>query len=376
MTTVYRGWEYFGRLASSAVVVAATLVGQGFAQAPTASTAPAAQPHPRVRAPKPGVTTPGVVRPMTDLTPLASYTVEGAPDWSIAAGRALWVSSSRVNHVVQLLPGTGGKTGIVATVQRPCSGLAYGWGSVWTPSCGSHSLVRLDETTGKVIAEIPADPANSEGGITIGDGSVWMVMKPSTLVRVDPKTNTVVSKLELPSGTENPAFGDGFVWVSSFGHNALLKVDPKLNQVVATIPVGPQPRFLTVGAGSVWTLNQGDGTVSRVDMATGKVVATIVCGIPGEGGEITFGADSVWATMFEFPLTQIDPKTNLPVKQWKGKGGDGLRFGLGSLWLSNGRAGIGVAAFAGSKVRSKGRKHVPLIHPATPAERPEKVNRS
>jgi streptogramin lyase len=162
-----------------------------------------------------------------------------------------------------------------------------------------------------------------------------MVIKPSTLVRVDPKTNAVVSRLELPTGSENPTFGDGFVWIASFGHNQLLKVDPKSNTLVATISVGPKPRFLTVGAGSVWTLNQGDGTMSRVDMKTDKLVATIECGIPGEGGEITFGAGSVWAAMFEFPLTQVDTATNLPVKQWAGKGGDGVRFGFGSVWLSN-----------------------------------------
>ena len=129
-----------------------------------------------------------------------------------------------------------------------------------------------------------------------------MVTKPSALIRIDPKTNAVVCYGQLPSGSDNPAFGDGFVWVSSFEHDQLLKVDPTSNTVVATIPVGPKPRFLTVGAGSVWTLNQGDGTISRVDMKSGKVVATIACGIPGSGGEITFGAGSVWATMFDFPL--------------------------------------------------------------------------
>ena len=145
----------------------------------------------------------------------------------------------------------------------------------------------------------------------------------------------MVSTLPLPTGTENPAFGDGFVWVSSFGHDQLLKVDPNLNKIVATIPVGSKPRFLTVGGGSVWTLNQGDGTISRVDMETGKLVATIECGLQGEGGEITFGAGSVWAALFDFPLTQVDVKTNLPIRQWAGKGGDGVRFGFDSVWLSN-----------------------------------------
>lgn len=283
---------------------------------------------------KTGVKTPGVLRPLSTLVPKTVYPVPGTPDWSVVTKDAVWVSSARVNHLVQLLPATG-KVGMTVDIARPCSGLANAFGSIWVPSCGKHAVERLDEATGKVTAEIAADPANSEGGITVGDGSVWIVVKPSTLVRIDPATNAVVSKLELPSGSENPAFGDGFVWVASFGHDQLLKVDPKSNSIAATIPIGPKPRFLTVGAGSVWTLNQGDGTVSRVDMATAKLIATIELGIPGEGGEITYGANSVWTTLFDYPLTQIDVKTNKPVKQWTGKGGDGLRFGLGSLWLSN-----------------------------------------
>ena len=224
---------------------------------------PAAASTPPARSPRvvpSGVKTPGVVRPLDQLKPQSVYPVAGSPDWSVVSDNAVWVSSARLNHVVQLLPGSdaAGKTGIVAEVERPCSGLAYGWGSVWVPTCGKHVLTRLDERTGKATAEIAADPANSEGGITIGDGSVWMVVKPSTLIRIDPGTNATISRLDLPSGTQNPAFGDGFIWISSFAHDRLLKVDPKSNRVVATIAVGPKPRFLTVGAGSVWSLNQCD----------------------------------------------------------------------------------------------------------------------
>lgn len=291
----------------------------------------AALPHPPAAK---GLTTPGVPRAMTEIKPLAIFPVAGTPDWKVMTKDAVWVTSARANHVVQLLPATG-QTGLIAEIAKPCSGLAYGWGSVWVPSCGAHKLVRIDETTGKPTAEVPADPANSEGAITIGAGSVWLVVKPSTLIRVDPGSNTVVAKIELPSESEDPFFSDGFVWVTSFGHAELLKVDPATNAIAATISVGPKPRFLTTGAGSVWTLNQGDGTVSRVDVATGKLVATIDCGLTGEGGEITFGAGFVWATLFGIPLTQIDPATNTAVKQWSGKGGDGLQFGFGSLWLSN-----------------------------------------
>lgn len=281
-----------------------------------------------------GVNKPGVSRPLADLHPAAVFPVEGTPDWSVITEDSVWITSARANHVVQLLPDKGA-AGLIAEVKRPCSGLASGFGSIWVPSCGNHSVVRIDSATAKAIAEIPADPANSEGGITIGSGSVWIVTKPSTLVRIDPAANKVAASIPLPSGSENPFFSDGFVWVSSFEHNSLLKIDPKTNAVVATISTGPKPRFLTSGAGSIWTLNQGDGSITRVDEKTGKPIATIQCGLQGPGGEITFGAGFVWAALFDFPLTQVDPKTNAVVKQWAGKGGDGVRFGHGSVWLSN-----------------------------------------
>jgi virginiamycin B lyase len=105
-----------------------------------------------------------------------------------------------------------------------------------------------------------------------------------------------------------------------------------------TVEVGPGPRFLTTGAGSAWTLNQGDGTVSRVDAKTGKLIANIALGVPGSGGEIAFGEGHVWATVFQIPITEIDPATNTVIKQWFGEGGDSIRVGHGSIWLSNLRA--------------------------------------
>jgi YVTN family beta-propeller protein len=90
-----------------------------------------------------------------------------------------------------------------------------------------------------------------------------------------------------------------------------------------------------VGEGAVWTLNQGDGSVSRIDPKTNKVAAKIDVGVPGEGGDIAAGEGSVWVTSFEFPISRIDPASNRVVQQFAGEGGDAIRTGLGSIWLSN-----------------------------------------
>jgi virginiamycin B lyase len=272
---------------------------------------------------------------MADVHPLATFAVEGEPDWMVVTEDAVWVTSSNVNHVVRLDPATN-RVGVIVTVNKPCSGLAAGFGSVWVPSCGGHTLVRVDPQTGKIQAEIPAGPADSEGGITVGAGSVWLAIdKKGILARIDPQTNKVVAEIAMPSGSYAPAFADGAVWITSTEHNLLTRVDPPSNRVVVSIPIGPQPRFLTAGAGSVWTLNQGDGTISRVDTKTNKLAATIAVGIPGTGGEIAFGDGSVWATVFQIPMSRIDPATNAVVQQWRGTGGDSIRIGHGSIWLTD-----------------------------------------
>ena len=117
-------------------------------------------------------------------------------------------------------------------------------------------------------------------------------------------------------------------------------MDASSGKVVESIRVGSKPRFLTAGSGSIWTLNQGDGTVSRVDEKSRKLVDTIQVGIPGTGGDIGYGADSVWLSVFDVPLTRIEAASNRVVKQWIGKGGDSLRIGFDSLWVTDYKKGL------------------------------------
>jgi YVTN family beta-propeller protein len=211
---------------------------------------------------------------------------------------------------------------------------------LWVPICGDQTLARVDLKEGKVTATIPIGIASSEGGLATGADSVWLVMdKKGTLARIDPATNKVVAEIQVPPGSFTVAFGEGAVWVTGTETNVLTRIQPDNNLVVETIPVGKSPRFLTIGGGFIWTLNQTDGDVSKVDPKTNKVVETIEVGVPGPGGEIAFGEGSLWVTSFEFPISRIDPASGKVVQQFAGAGGDAIRVGLGSVWLSNIRAG-------------------------------------
>jgi YVTN family beta-propeller protein len=273
--------------------------------------------------------------PIERLKPDQIYDIPGVPDW-IAIDDHVWVSNYPKNTVTRIDPKTNKIVATIAVGKGPCSGLAAGFESLWVPNCGDPSVSRVDLKSGNVTATLPLTIGDSEGGLAAGAGSVWMMIDAKgTLVRIDPATNKVVAEIYVAPGSFAVAFGEGAAWVTSTEKNLVTRVNAHTNAVEETIPVGPQPRFLAVGEGSVWTINQGDGTISRVDAKTNKVVATIEAGIPGPGGEISVGEGSVWVTSFEYPITRIDPSTNTVAQQFFGPGGDAIRVGHGSIWLSN-----------------------------------------
>lgn len=330
----------FFRYSLLACFALSTAFAQSEGTAPTAepASAPASAPA-KVRPsrpPRPGVKTPGVQRPMSDITPVAVFPVPGVPDWQVITEDAAWVSNGPKNTLHRLDPKTNQVAATIDVGKKPCSGLAAGFGSIWVPNCIDKTVSRVDIATNTVTATIPVGPAESEGGITASKDAIWLPSdKKGILSRIDPKTNKVVAEIEIAPGSPAAVFGDGAIWVSSNEGSVVTRVDAKSNKVTDTIAVGPKPRFLTFGAGSVWTLNQGDGTVSRIDAKTRKVIATIEVGVPGGGGEIAYGEGYIWLTVFQIPLTQIDPRSNTVVKQWTGPGGDAVRVGHGSVWLSN-----------------------------------------
>ncbi len=285
--------------------------------------------------PRPGVKTPGARIPIEKLKPDAIFEVPGSPDW-IAVDESVWISNYPKGSITRIDPKTNKVLATIAAGAKPCSGLATGFGSLWVPNCGDKTVSRVDLKTGEVKATIPTTIADSEGGIAIGAGSVWLMTdNQGTLARFDPDTNKVVAEIYLAKGSFVPAFGEGAVWVTSSQQDLVTRVNPRTNLVTETIKVGKKPRFLTIGEGAVWVLNQGDGSVTRIDPKSNKVIATIEAGVPGDGGDISAGEGSVWVTSFEFPLTRIDPSTNKVVQQFAGPGGDAIRVGLGSVWLSN-----------------------------------------
>jgi virginiamycin B lyase len=289
---------------------------------------------------KPGIK--AVQSPLANLEPIATIDLGGDPDWLAISANAVWVANDKLKSVQRIDPLTNRLVAKIEFPDEPCSDLTFAFGTLWVPLCGKPAeLARVDPATNKIIATLPVGPADSEGGITASEDSLWLISDENgTLLRIDPATNTVRQKIAIPPGSFNPLYSDGIVWVTGNKSSVLTPVNARSGEVLPSIPVGPNPRFLTAGAGSIWTLNQGDGAITRIDAKTRQVIATISAGIPGHGGEIAFGANFVWATVLGIPLTQISPISNKVVRQYTGTGGDSVRFGHGSLWLTHLRGGL------------------------------------
>ncbi len=284
---------------------------------------------------------PVMQRSMSELKPTATLHLGKTADWVAIAPNAVWVGSTGPFAVHRLDPKTNQEVATVRLPGEPCAGLAIGFGSLWVPLCGrTQTLAKVDLESNTLAKVFNIGAAAAEGGVTTSPDSVWLVIdKKGSLARIDPTTGAIRQTIRIPSGSYNPHYADGQIWVTRAGGSEITAVDAVTGVVSATAQTGPGPRFLTSGAGAVWTLDQGDGSLTRVDLSTKKTTNTIALGTPGHGGDINFGGGMVWTTVWKTPLSVIDGATATLLCQWKGAGGDSLGIGDGAIWLTDYHAG-------------------------------------
>lgn len=218
-----------------------------------------------------------------------------------------------------------------------CGSLVASFSSIWVPSCGDRTVIRVNAADRKITAKVDIEVADAAGRIAAGIGSIWVVSDRKGIVtRIDPDTNQPVAEINIAGGAAAVLFHDNALWVTSGSGKKLTRVNPNNNEIVETIDVGPKARQLASADGAVWTLNQGDGSVTRVDTATNKAVTTIAVGMEVAAGEIAAGEGSVWISAPGTPLVRIDPRTNKVAQRFSGEGGGAVLLAHGSLWLSLG----------------------------------------
>jgi virginiamycin B lyase len=303
--------------------------------------------------PSQGIKTPGVEVPFANLKSDADWPL--APRWMVFSDFVL--IPNKGGGLERLDAKTNKLADPVPAVHNLCGGAAVAFTSLWIPDCQTHALMRFDAklAAASKAAAVPdenkklADPVKIDSGvgsavpaIVATSDSVWILSDDkTTLSRVDPDRNKVVSELRLPAGCNSLTFGETALWVTCPSENRVLRINPETTLVEKRIEVSAQPSALAIGESSLWVLCLKDGKVERIDPKTNKVTKTIETGVAGSStGGIVAAQGSIWVTLPGFPITRIDPVSEKVVQQFVGAGGGAIHFGQGSIWLTNTQAGM------------------------------------
>jgi streptogramin lyase len=255
--------------------------------------------------------------PRPEIVPLTALgasriDVRPHPDWIVVAGDRVWVAGVSPGVAV-FRPGTGERVGSVAIEGELCGAPDVAFGSVWFPTCGPSSVVRVSVASQEVTARIPLElPPEGEFTIGAGEGGVWAVLEPAggsgRLARIDPASDRVAEVLEVAPGAWSVRAGHGWLWVACPTEDRVLRIDPADGRVTAEVATGGRPRFLVASASGVWVLNQSSGTLTHLDPGSGRAVATVeVDGGPMKGADVAIGLGSIWVRGTTELIDRIDP---------------------------------------------------------------------
>jgi len=202
---------------------------------------------------------------------------------------------------------TGSAPTVVAKIKlsplaAPCA-TAAGGGFVWVSEYGRPYLLRIDPKTNRVLGRTTIGTGSC--GLGYGAGSLWVEdTNSNTVSRVSTRTHRRLKAIPVGLAPYDATFAFGSAWTTPHVDGLLERIDPARNKVVARWPV-PGAIGVVAAFGSVWAAGQNG--VVRVDPASGKVVATI----PVDGGAAWTAAsnEAVWVTS-PTGLVRIDPQTN------------------------------------------------------------------
>jgi SARP family transcriptional regulator, regulator of embCAB operon len=227
----------------------------------------------------------------------------GAPAIDLAIeSDAVWVANGTDGTVSRIDPRENAVTetldlrGSNSLLPHAIYGVAADAESVWV-AAWRQSLLRIDPRTNRVVARI--DTEDTPIGVALGEGAVWTATVGERALRVEPSSNAITARVATAFPVAIAA-GESGLWVAALP-DAVWRINPATGTVTHTIPVGASPLGVSATSGSVWVANGGDGTVTRIDPRTNRVVATIELGYTPTA--VSAGEGAVWVSVQREPAT-------------------------------------------------------------------------
>jgi streptogramin lyase len=293
--------------------------------------------------PRTGVKTPGVQIPIINLKPEAEIALSAPAGALLFTTDQVLISIPSADQIVRVEGRSNKVLEPFSGIAKPCGGLANAFRNLWVVTCGSKGVARLETATAKPVAAIAAGSGSAPLAIASSPDSVWTLTDDkTTLTRIDPDTNAIVSEMRLPANCRSITFALDSLWAACPAEKRILRINPQTNLVTARVEVTPEPVSIAFGGAtpaenSIWVLSRKEGKVARIDPKTNKVIGTIELGFTNADGNLAFGDGFVWVTAPGFPITKISTQLEKEkvVQQFAGDGGGMIQFGLNSVWLAN-----------------------------------------
>jgi YVTN family beta-propeller protein len=233
---------------------------------------------------------------------------------AIAVGnRALWAASvapgdlaAPHDDAVTRIDLATGRSVATIKVRRAPLDLAVTPGAVWVPNSGGggDSVTRIDPHTNRPAGR-PITTGASPQSLAVGGGSLWVANHDArTVTRIDQASGKVLADIPVPSEPHRVAYGAGAAWVGNWHDNSVSRIDPQSNRVVGSpIPIGSHHAGnLVVGAGGVWVTSDyrvdgaaEDVVVVRIDPQTNRAVETVAVG--GHPIDVAATKGAVWVSV-------------------------------------------------------------------------------
>ncbi len=228
--------------------------------------------------------------------------------------------------------------------------LAMRGGGTGVVHVAPNSLVAIDPSTLRVVRTVATGVGPD--GVASADGDIWVSNgADATLSRFDARTLHLRRTIPLGLNPADVAAGLDAVWVFDASYGRLVRVAPGSNGVSRPVAVsdgcGGARASITTGAGSIWTACDFNATAVRVNPNTfyslpfayraGLLTSTVSTAIP-HFSDVLFGNGVLWiADRGRGVVTEIDPRTNLPVRQAPvGRDPIALADGAGAVWVADG----------------------------------------
>ena len=175
-----------------------------------------------------------------------------------------------------------GHTGIEivgqVAVDRQPGNPAVGFGSVWVPSSADGIVDRVDAGTLKVVARIRSGAARTQvqnqyfDSVAVSATAVWHASDVgATISRIDPRSNTVVKRVDVPGRPGAIAASATGVYVSLFNTSTVLRLDPATLRIVKKASLPGPALGVAYGAKAVRVVTSNGPAVLRLDPVTLRV---------------------------------------------------------------------------------------------------------